>query len=220
MLGMVIQLVLFPLPWRYRRWVLRRAFGYRIARSAHIGYSLVLAGSVELADGASIGHLTILRGMDYVSLAQHASIGPLNRIYAIQRGRGFFEQTPRRAELILERGATITSRHVVDCSAAVHLGRQALVAGYHSQILTHSVNLSTGRQGVRPISIEEGCLVGSSCIILGGSRLPHHSALVAGSTLRHSYTTPYRIYAGVVAIDVGAIEETAGFFHRPLTGPW
>lgn len=219
MFNTLFQILLFTSPWKVRRWVLQRAFGYRIAPSARIGYSVVRAGGLELEDGANIGHLSILKGMDRVALGRYASIGHLNWIYAIPRGLGFFEDTPRRAELVLEEGATITNRHLVDCSGAVRVGRMALVAGYRSQILTHSVNLATGSQRVKPIRIEEWCFVGSGCIVLGGSRLPDHSALVAGSTLRHSHTTPYRIYSGVVATEVGTIKETAQFFHRPPTGP-
>jgi carbonic anhydrase/acetyltransferase-like protein (isoleucine patch superfamily) len=209
--------MLFALPWRWRRRVLELVFHYEIDPTARIGFSIVLAGEVRLAPGARIGHLTLCRGLDRVVLAEHAGIGHLNWIYAISPDLGYFGEASRSAELILERAANITRRHIIDCSDQVQLGAFALVAGYRSQILTHSVSLNRGRQTVRPILIEDFSFVGTGCILLGGSRLPHHSALVAGSTLRHSYTVPYRVYGGVLATEVGTLAEDAYFFHRGLT---
>jgi carbonic anhydrase/acetyltransferase-like protein (isoleucine patch superfamily) len=200
--------------------VLHRLLGFQIAPSARIGISLVLARRVVLGPRSRIGHLTVIRGLDELVLAEDALMGHLNWVYAIPTGLGFFDHTPRTPALFLDKAASITRRHILDCSDTVRLGSFALVAGYHSQILTHSVNLGTGRQTVKPIAIEEYSFVGSRCILLGGSQLPHHSALMAGSTLRGRYTTPYRIYAGVAATEVGSVDPTSGFFDRPASGPW
>lgn len=213
----LVQVMLLGLPWPWRRRALELGFGYQIDPTARIGCSVILAREVILGAGARIGHLTMCRGLDRVVLAENANIGPLNWIYAIPRGLGYFTEVPRRPELILDQAGCITRRHIIDCSDQVHVGAFALVAGYRSQILTHSVSLTAGKQTVRPITIEAFSFVGSACILLPGSRLPHHSALVAGSTLRHAYDAPYRIYGGVLATDLGELAEDAHFFHLGIT---
>jgi len=213
----LIQLPLMLLPWRLRRRLLRMLLQYDIEPTARIGFSVVLAkASFTMGAGSSIGHMTVARGMDRIVMGRGARIGNLNWIYAIPRSDPCLSHEPtRRIELILDDHAAITHRHTVDCSNTIYLGRGALVAGNRTQIVTHG--LSTRKlwgPHTRPISIGQGSLVGTGCIVLGGARLPDYSALGAGSTLRQAFSETHRVYSGVPAQRVDSIPVDSPFFIR------
>ena len=210
--GYLLQILLMPLPWRVRRWALEEIFGFEISPSARVGFSIVAPSFLRLATNSSIGHLNFVRGMELIDLGEGALIGPLNWIYGISARE--LSSTDGTSALILGEGACITGRHMIDCSAPISLGKFSLVAGYGSQMLTHSVDLVKNRQGAKAIGIGDYALVGTRSVVLGGATLPGYSALGAGSTLRHDYQGEYTIYAGVPAKRVAETDPTADFFHR------
>lgn len=204
------------LPWPWRRALLRKVFGYEIADGCRIGLSLIYPRKLVMKPGAHIGSLTICKDIDLVELGEEASIGNLTWITGYPSGtRGHFaHQTDRKPELILGPHAAITNRHLVDCTAAIHVGAYATFAGFASQLLTHSINLETSRQEAYPITIGEYCFVGTNCVLLGGSALPSHSVLGAKSLLNAAYTDPYYLYAGVPAKPIKPLPETLAYFQR------
>jgi len=211
-IGYLAQIVMLPLPWAVRRTLLTRIWGYRIDPEARIGFSIVKPVTLEMGPRSKIGHLNFIRGMDSVRLAARSSIGNLNWIYGIpasQTGAAKFQ-----SELEFEEGAQLTHRHLVDCTNRVRLGRFSVVAGYRSQILTHSVDIRKGVQHAHEISVGAFSFVGTGCVILGGSRLPDYSVLGAGSVLRTEFDEPFRIYSGTPATSISAIPEDAAFFSR------
>ncbi|MFA4928239.1 MAG: hypothetical protein WC558_06965 [Patulibacter sp.] len=211
-----MQVALFVLPWKLRRLLLNRIPGYSIDPTARIGFSIVVPyRTLRLGPGAKIGHLNLMRGMDAVRLGENAVIAHLNWIYAIpMHFRHLSHEKERRAELVLEDGAGVTRRHLIDCSNTVSLGRNALIAGYGTQVLTHAIDLGEGKQGSRPVLIGESSMVGTRAVILGGSVLPGFSALGAGSVLRSVYERQHRIYSGVPATDVAPVDPSSEFFRR------
>jgi serine acetyltransferase len=211
----LIQTVLFVLPWGLRRRLLVRIFGFKIHPEAWIGFSIVAPSrSLSMGRWASIGHLNVIRGLDVVELADHAGIQHLNWIYGIPGSeRRLAHESTRRAALILERGAGITRRHLVDCSNTVRLGEYALIAGSGTQLITHSVDMVKWGLRTRPITIGGMAMVGTRCIVLGGATLPDRSALGAGSTLRSSFEEPLTLYSGVPAEPAARIASDAEYFN-------
>jgi serine acetyltransferase len=204
-----------PLPWPIRRRLLVTAFGYEIHATARIGLSLVAPRvKLRMAAGSSIGHGTVVKNMDDVILGEQARIGNLNWIYAIPRGHdSLAHESGRRIELILDREAVITRRHLLDCSNRIHLAEASRVVGYRSQLITHSFSMSRApRLHTRAIAVGEHSLVGTGCILLGGASLPAYSALGAGSTLRTAFTEKYGLYSGVPAALVSHIARDSPFF--------
>ncbi len=212
----IVQLLLLLLPWRARRWLLCRLLGYDIHPTATIGLSIIAPSKrLVMRGGARIGHLNLARGMDSIELGEGASISHLNWIYGIPSHASYLQhEAGRRSELVLEEGAGITRRHLVDCSNTVRVGRYALIAGYSTQILTHAIDLHEGRQGTRRVVIGEASMVGTRCLVLGGAVLPAFSALGAGSTLRSAFEETHRIYSGVPAKAVADVPRDAKFFKR------
>jgi acetyltransferase-like isoleucine patch superfamily enzyme len=216
MMKAALQIALMPLPWFLRRLLLRALFGYRIHPRAHIGFSLVLVRRLQLGDGASIGQLTLIKGLDLLQLGDHASIGRGNWITGFPLGhpRYFAHQPERRCELVLGAHAHVTNRHLLDCTGGIAIGPFATFAGFQSQILTHSIDLEANRQSSGPVVIGAYCFVGTNCVLLAGAALPDRSVLGAKSLLNKAYTEPHHLYAGVPARPVKSLDPHAPYFQR------
>jgi hypothetical protein len=210
------------LPWRMRRLILEKQFGYSIHPGSRIGFAWIFPRRLILEEGARIGHLTLCKNIDLLHLGEHAIVGQLNWITGFPSGpsRHFAHQPDRRPELIIERHAGISSRHLIDCTARVRIGAFATIGGFRSQIITHSIDLTAGRQAAEPIDIGEYCFTGTNSVMLGGSALPHHSVLGAQSLLNKKWDEPYRLYAGVPAKPIKELSPELEYFRRTEGFVW
>ena len=210
------------LPWELRRRFLESQFGYSIHPTSKIGLAWICPQRLVMEEHARIGHLTVCKNIDLLHLGAHALIGQLNWITGFPSGhaRHFAHQPERRPELIVERHAGISSRHFIDCTARVRLGAFSTLAGYRSQLITHSIDLAAGRQSSEPIEIGEYCFVGTEVVALGGSSLPHHSVLGAKSLLNKKWEEPYQLYGGVPAKPLRKLPEEMEYFRRQAGFVW
>jgi acetyltransferase-like isoleucine patch superfamily enzyme len=212
----IISASLLIFPWRLRRLMLIVLFGYEIHPSARIGFSIVYPDRLEMAKGSRIGTFTICKGLSLLKMGEHSSIGNFNWITAFPANdkRYFMADTDRRPELIIGDHAAVTTRHYIDCTNTLSVGSFTTIAGLHSQILTHSIDVYQSRQSSEPITIGEYCFVGTGCIILGKSALPNYSVLGAGSVLNTAYTESHSMYAGTPARFVKSLPKDIGYFQR------
>ena len=213
----LFRLLLVLLPWGVRRPLLARFFGYELHPTSRIGRSLVFPGKLVLGPHASIGHLTVVKGLARVELGERASVGNLCWITGFPVGTDsphFAHQPERRPELIVGAHAAITHRHLLDCTARVEIGPFATLAGFASQILSHSIDLHANRQSAEPVTVGAHCFVGTNCVLLGGARLPERSVLGAKSLLNKAFAEPGRLYGGVPARDLGPLPADAAYFTR------
>ena len=203
-------------PWKLRRILLQRFLGYQLDRTSRIGLAWVYPRRLVMKAGTSIGHLTVVRDLDLLELGEHASIGRLNWISAYPLGRPphFMHLADRAPELVLGVHSAITNRHIVDCTERVRIGCHATVAGFRSQILTHSIDLQNCRQHAAPVDIGDYCFVGTACTLLGGATLPHHSVLGANSLLGKPMAQPWMLYGGVPAQPIKPMPHDTGYFLR------
>jgi acetyltransferase-like isoleucine patch superfamily enzyme len=210
------------LPWGLRRALLEKQFGYSIHPSSRIGFAWILPRRLIMEEGSRIGHLTFCKNIDLLHLGAHAIIGQLNWITGFPSGasRHFAHLPDRRPELIVERHAAITSRHLIDCTARIRIGAFATIGGFRSQLLSHSIDFDAGRQTAEPIDIGEYCFTGTNSVVLGGSSLPHHSILGAQSLLNKRWDEAYRLYAGVPAKPVKELSSEMGYFTRTEGFVW
>jgi acetyltransferase-like isoleucine patch superfamily enzyme len=116
--------------------------------------------------------------------------------------------------LTLGAHAAVTKSHHLDCTDRIDIGAFTTLAGYRSQLLTHSIDLAHNRQDAAPIVIGEYCFVGTAVVVLGGARLPARSVLGAKALLNHAHVEPGWLYAGVPARPVQALPEDAAYFRR------
>jgi acetyltransferase-like isoleucine patch superfamily enzyme len=210
------------LPWDLRRSFLEKQFGYSIHPSSRIGFAWIFPRRLVMEEGSRIGHLTVCKNIDLLHLGAHAIVGQLNWITGFPSGpsRHFAHQPDRQPELIVERHAGISSRHLIDCTARVRIGAFATIGGFRSQLLTHSIDFTAGRQTAEPIEIGEYSFTGTNSVVLGGSVLPHHSVLGAQSLLNKKWEEPYRLYAGVPAKPVKELSTDLEYFRRTEGFVW
>lgn len=208
------------LPGSGRRLLYRLLLGYTFDQGASLGRAFIRVGALHMGEDSRIGHFTIIRNVDRVSLGKNARIGTFNWIYGFPAGpsKHFAEEADRASELILEEQSSLTSRHIVDCTNRVTIGAFSTVAGFYSQILTHGIDIRTGRQTSRPITIGRYCLIGSGSLILKGSVVPEGAVVAAGSTFRGTPEQQHCIYSGIPAVPTRELEATMPYFTRS-TGP-
>lgn len=204
------------LPWPVRRILLNRFCGFRIHKTARIGLAWVFPKRLEMGEHTHIGHLTTVVHLDAVYLDAFARIGRGNWITGFPSGdaRHFAHEPGRVSQLHLFDHSAITNRHLIDCTSPVELGRFSTLAGFQTQILSHSIDLQACRQSSASVSIGDYCFIGTNCVLLGGSRLPGFSVLAAKSLLNKNYSEEYVLYGGVPACRLKPLPREARYFQR------
>jgi acetyltransferase-like isoleucine patch superfamily enzyme len=212
----VVQLASMLLPWPLRRRVLATVLGYELHPTSRIGFSLIVPKKLVMGPQASIGHMTVCKGIDVLELGAHASIGRGNWITGQPSSDSthFTSETNRFPALFVGDHSSITNRHIVDCTNTITIGRFSTVAGFRSQFLTHSIDLNRNRQTSGPIQIGNYCFVGTGAVILANSTLPDCSVLGAASLLNKAHSDSYGLYAGVPARRVASVPESYNYFSR------
>lgn len=214
---MFFKLLTLILPWSLKRYVLQKRFGYELHPTARLGMVWVFPRKLVMHAGARIDHFTMAIHLDYIEMGVNASIGRSNWITGFSTytdSKHFKHQTERKAELIMGEESAIIKNHHIDCTSAIHIGKFATVAGYNSQLLTHSIDVFENRQNSAPIIIGDYAFIGTNVVVLGGAVLPACSVLGAKSLLSNAYTETWTLYAGVPAKPIKAIPATAKYFTR------
>jgi len=204
------------LPAAARRALLQSQFGYQIHPSCRLGICWVAPTRLIMEEGSQIGHLTVCKGMDLLHLRAHSAIGRGNWISGFPLGPSphFAEELDRRPELILGEHSNITHRHLIDCTNSVVIGRFTTLAGFQSQILTHSIDLERNRQTSTSVRIGDYCFIGTNSVLLPGSGLPDYSVLGAKSLLNETFTETYQLYGGVPARPIKKLDAGYAYFRR------
>ena len=211
-----MRLFIVLLPWRLKRFFLRALYNYELHPRSRIGLAWVFPRQLVMGEGASIGHLTVCKGLERLELGAHASIGRLNWISAwpLNLPPHFAHLPARKPQLILGAHAAITHRHIIDCTDEVTIGEFTTMAGYRSQILTHSVDLAESRQDAKPVRIGAYCFVGTASTMLGGTVVPDHCVVGANALVNKAHDETYRLYAGVPAKAVAPLDPQMKYFAR------
>ena len=204
------------LPWPLRRLVYQTVLGYSLSQTARIGFSLVSCEEVFLGDGATIGHFNVVKGLSVLRLGSRARIGNGNWLtgYPSTGGSHFAAETARLSGLRLSDEAAITSRHIVDCTNLVSIGRASIVGGWRSQVLTHSIDFVASQQRSAPVTIGSFSFIGTGSTLLPGSAFPSNSVLGANSCVTGRLSAEYWLYGGVPAKPVRRLAETDRYFRR------
>ena len=212
----ILMLLSFLLPWQLRRSFLEKQFGFQIHPTARIGLAWILPTRLIMEEGSAIGTATVCKNVDLLHLKTYATIGRGNWITGFPLGgpHHFGHQADRRPELILGEHSAITNRHLLDCTNLVMIGRFTTFAGFHSQIISHSIDLEQNRQSSKPVRVGDYCFVGTNCVLLGGSNLPDFCILGAKSLLNKAFTDSYQLYGGVPARPLKALSRSCKYFRR------
>lgn len=207
------------MPWRIKRILLQKVYGYKISKSAYIGFSYIFPNYLEMKDGATIGNLNVAIHLDKMIIGSNSIISRNNWITGYptnMNSKHFVHDNNRRCELIIGDEVGITKNHHIDCTNSIRIGNYVTIAGYGSQFLTHSIDIYEGRQDSHPIIIGDYCFVSTSVRVLGGSVLPAFSVLAAGAVLTKKYDREYTLYGGVPAREIKKIPIDAKYFIREV----
>jgi acetyltransferase-like isoleucine patch superfamily enzyme len=213
---MLLKMLTMLLPWKLRRVALNKWFGYSIHPTARIGLSWIFPKQLVMAEQTRIDHFTVAVNLLRIEMKANSKIGRSNWITGFPQGhsRHFTHQPERQAVLTLGESSAITKHHHIDCTTAITIGAFSTIAGYYSQLLTHSINVIENRQDSEPIFIGDYTFIGTNVVILGGSSLPAFSVLGAKSLLNKAFTEEWFLYGGVPAKGVQPIPRDAKYFSR------
>lgn len=205
------------LPWRIKRLALNWFYKYSLHPKARIGFSYVFPKHLVMSEGATIGHLNVAIHLDLLQMGRNASIARGNWITGFPTGtssKHFAHQKERKSELIIGNESAITKNHHIDCTNRIVIGDYVTIAGYRSQLLTHSIDIYEGRQSSKPIFIGNYSFLGTGVILLGGCGLPDYSVLAAGSVLNKKQDETYMLYGGVPARPIKDLPHDVAYFIR------
>lgn len=212
----LLKLVIVLAPWPLKRCLLQRLYGYELDRSSRIGLAWVFPRRLIMERDARIDHLTVCKGLELIRLGKSARIGRLNWITAYPLGRppSFVHIEGRKPELLVGEHAAITHRHIIDCTEQVVIGRFATLAGFRTQVLTHSIDLRECRQHATAVNIGCYAFIGTACTILGGTVVPDYCVVGANALLNERYEGTHQLLAGVPAKPVAKLDPTMKYFTR------
>jgi acetyltransferase-like isoleucine patch superfamily enzyme len=215
----VLKIVTLILPWPLKRLLLVHFFKYEIHPSAKIGLSWIYPKKLVMEANAKIGHFNVAVHLDLVAIGAYSSIARGNWITGFTSGtesKHFAHQKDRESNLIIGQHSAITKNHHIDCTNVITIGNFVTIAGYSSQLLTHSINIELSIQDSHPITIGDYCFVGTAVTILGGSVLPAYCVLGANSLLNKAYSIPYRLYGGNPAKEIKELSKDFNYFNREI----
>jgi len=213
----ILKIFALLLPWPLRRLALQSWFGYKIHPKAKIGLSWIYPNKLIMNEGAQIGMFTVAIHLDKIEMNGKSKIGRGNWITGFPTNTDslhFKHQEGRRSELIMGENSAITKNHHIDCTSFIQIGRFSTIAGYQTQLLTHSINILKNCQDSAPILIGDYTFVGTNATILGGAILPDYSVLGAKSLLNKPHSQKWMLYGGVPAKPLSELPKDAKYFHR------
>lgn len=212
-----LKLFCFLLPWSLRRVLLIHFFGYELDKTSHIGLSWIYPSKLIMKANTKIGSLNVAVHLDVIEMHEFATIGRSNWITGFSTkgsSKHFAHQIDRSSSLIIGTHSAITKHHHIDCTSTISIGEFSTIAGYNSQLLTHSIDVFENRQDSTSISIGDYCFVGTNVVILGGACLPSFSVLGAKALLNKLYEEEYTLYGGVPAKAISVLPKHAKYFVR------
>ncbi|KAF2328700.1 acyltransferase [Flavobacterium ginsenosidimutans] len=213
----VLKILTVLSPWPLKRFMLVQFFKYEIDRSSRIGFSWIFPKKLIMDSNAYIGNFNVAVHLDLLKIGKHSSIARGNWITGFPTNtdsKHFSHQKDRQSNLIIGEHSAITKNHHIDCTNIIQVGNFVTVAGYSSQLLTHSINIELNIQDSNPITIGDYCFVGTASTILGGAALPAYSVLGANALLNKNFTTPYRLYGGNPAKEIKELPKEYKYFNR------
>jgi acetyltransferase-like isoleucine patch superfamily enzyme len=215
LLKKLLLVALIPFPSKIKILVFRQVLGFDVASDARIGFSFVLCQHLVMGSGAAIGHMNVIKGNITLRMERKASIGQFNWITSGNADPRYFQGFDRRSELNLGEESSITSRHMLDCTDRIEIGRFTTLAGYRSTLLTHGIDYRTAKQTCRPIEIGNLCLVGSNVVVLMGVKVADRTVVGAGSIMASSAEEELGLWGGAPARRVRDLTGGEAYFTRP-----
>ncbi|HAV12393.1 MAG TPA: hypothetical protein DCX06_02690 [Opitutae bacterium] len=202
------------LPFRIKRLIYIRVFGYEIGDGCYIGLSFIYVRKLRMESGSRIGKFNFVKEIPLLHLCSEASIGSFNHFAFVERHRT--STLPDYSEIFLElgRSAAITSGHYFDLGDSIKIGAFTTIAGKASQFWTHGIDVATGVQSGKPLVVGDYCLICSSVRLIGGTIIGDRCVIGAGSVVVKSFLEPYSLVGGNPATFIKKMPGDGAYFHR------
>lgn len=215
----LLNVVLMLFPWCIRRVMLNLIFGYKIDKTARIGFSLILPSKLIMEKFSRIGSGNICKPIDELIMKEDSGIGSLNFITgfsSLKYPSLFGGSRLLGASLVMGKSSAITSRHYIDVNGGVVIGDYSTIAGIRSTLLTHSIDPKVSMQKCNSIVIGKNNFIGTNVIFLPGSKTGDCCIVSAGSVVtKRSEGLSCCVASGNPAIKVkDIIEEDYLYFKR------
>lgn len=197
------------LPSRMKVFLYSKFFGWKIHKSAKIGFSLLMPNHLRMGKESKIGSLTLVKGLQNLYLSDNSSLGKMNWVtgFPLEHPSDHFKDNlSREPSLYLGEHSAITGRHIIECTSKVTIGRFTTFAGFRSQILTHSIDLRENKQASKEIEIGDYCFIGTGCILLPGAKIHNYSILSAGAVVVGDLRKSNFLFGGVPAKEIKKID--------------
>ena len=208
-------LALVMLPQGLKHWVARRLLGWDIHPTAHIGRSVIDVRHVTMGPESMIGPFNVIRALDRLVLGQGANIASRNWVVGVPVDSAIYvKATERDPSLILGDYAMVTVGHDIDCADRVELAEHAVIAGFRSSVLTHSLNFVNDRFYTGTITLGPYAVLLSNCTMLTGTHIPARSIVSAGSVVTTRLTTEQTFYRGNPAEAIRELPSNLRFYQR------
>lgn len=216
----IIAVLIIFFPWKIKRLIYIKYFKYELDPTSKIGLSIIYPKMLVMKSNSSINNFTLCKNIDLLELNSNSGIGTFNWITgypSTNSNKGHFSYDKKRfPALILGKHSGISSRHMIDCTNTISIGKYSTIAGTRSQFLTHSVNIYTSRQESLPIVIGDYCFISTNTICVSGCIIPDYSIIGALSLCNKEYKDKYSLYGGVPAIKIKSLDKKISYFTRQV----
>jgi acetyltransferase-like isoleucine patch superfamily enzyme len=208
----VLRLLVGLLPASRTKSRMFRLLGWDVHDDARVAINLLWRiDSVSLAAESWIGSFNVIRDLLSLELGRGALVGHWIWISAARPLRGLSEDG---ASLRVGDDAVITSRHVLDASGGITIGRHSAIGGVRTTVLSHQVDLVRCVQTAAPVVIGDHVLVSSNCRITAGVRIASYTLVASSAAVVGDLPDSYRMYGGVPAKEIGELPPSAGYFTK------
>ena len=191
--------------------------GGSVHRSARLAPNLVWrVQRATIGPRVAVGLGNAFRDLLHLDLAADSAIGQFNWVTGSARwvrcGAG--ESEP--GLLRLENHAAVTSRHYLDASGGLMLGRFSTLGGVRSTVLSHSVDVQESVLRLAPVRVGRHGLVLTNAVLLPGSVVGDDVVVGAHSLVAGELGQAQMLYGGSPARPVSSMAG-AKWFARTRT---
>lgn len=211
---MLLTLVFAISPMPIKRFIGKYILHWSIDPSANIGISYISTQRLVMEPNTRIGHFNVIRDMKEVHLEAGSHMAQWNWLSSAKELSTDNSQFDA-GKLFLGAKSAIMSRHYLDCSGGIVVGRSTIIGGVKSTFLTHQIDMSSGVQTIAPIIIGDNCFLGSDIRVVAGTTIPSKSLIAMGAVVTGMLPTESTLYAGVPARPVRAADGK--WFQRSIT---
>ncbi len=211
MIRPLLRTLLWLLPPSRAKNRLLSALGHPVHPTARAGVCVVTgATEITVGAGAVVGHGNVFRSLRAVRVGAGAIVGQFNWWSVAP------SLEPAEAEhgvAVLGEHAVLTNRHYLDCSGGLRMADFATLGGVRCTVLSHSVDLDSGKQTLAAVVLDRQAFVSTNCVVMAGTHLAERAVLAAGSvTALAGHYAPRTLYGGVPAKAIRPID--GAYFHR------